>query len=114
MGAATPPCPRRGLRLSLQLFSMPRVQQKMWDTTSLCQGREIHRFCRIPMTELFLAGLVGALLAAGTASLAFPLVNRIAMAVRAVDYPGGRGWQREPIPRCGGLAIAAGLAAGAA
>src|SRR5438094_8981818 len=23
MGAATPPCPRRGLRLSLQLFSMP-------------------------------------------------------------------------------------------
>src|SRR6266581_8450058 len=31
MGAATPPCPRRGLRVSLQLFSMPRVQQKMWD-----------------------------------------------------------------------------------
>src|SRR5947208_11249421 len=31
MGAATPPCPRRGLRLSLQLSSMPRVQQKMWD-----------------------------------------------------------------------------------
>src|SRR2546427_5580534 len=25
MGAATPPCPRRGLRLSLQLFSMPPV-----------------------------------------------------------------------------------------
>ncbi|PYR96091.1 MAG: hypothetical protein DMG12_27125 [Acidobacteria bacterium] len=31
MGAATPPCARRGLRLSLQLSSMPRVQQKMWD-----------------------------------------------------------------------------------
>ena len=35
MGAATPPCPRRGLRVSLQLFSMPRVQQKMWDMASL-------------------------------------------------------------------------------
>src|SRR6266516_4556927 len=28
MGAATPPCPRRGLRLSLQLFSMPPVSRK--------------------------------------------------------------------------------------
>ncbi len=28
MGAATPPCPRRGLRLSLQLFSMPRCPAK--------------------------------------------------------------------------------------
>src|SRR5438552_12415928 len=28
MGAATPPCPRRGLRLSLQLFSMPPCSAK--------------------------------------------------------------------------------------
>src|SRR6266581_9213124 len=28
MGAATPPCPRRGLRLSLQLFSMPPCPAK--------------------------------------------------------------------------------------
>src|SRR5437667_11482982 len=66
------------------------------------------------MSELFLAGLVGALLAAETTSLAFPLVNRVAMAVRAVDYPGGRRLQREAIPRMGGIAIAAGIAAGAA
>src|SRR2546422_1993871 len=65
------------------------------------------------MSELFLAGLVGALLAAETTSLAFPLVNRVAMAVRAVDYPGGRRLQREAIPRMGGIAIAAGIAAGA-
>src|SRR6266566_5317352 len=34
MGAATPPCPRRGLRLSLQLFSMPRVQHGTCGTCS--------------------------------------------------------------------------------
>src|SRR5437879_10160582 len=28
VGAATPPCPRRGLRLSLQLFSMPPCPAK--------------------------------------------------------------------------------------
>src|SRR5437867_4147535 len=28
MGAATPPCPRRGLRLSLQLFSVPPCPAK--------------------------------------------------------------------------------------
>src|SRR6266581_7054115 len=28
MGVATPPCPRRGLRLSLQLFSMPPCPAK--------------------------------------------------------------------------------------
>src|SRR3989442_13931225 len=64
------------------------------------------------MSELFLAGLLGALVAGATASLVFPLVNRIAMAVRAVDYPGGRRLQREAIPRMGGIAIAAGIATG--
>ena len=65
------------------------------------------------MIELFLPVLLGALAAAVTASLVFPLVNRIAMAVRAVDYPGGRRLQREAIPRMGGIAIAAGIAVGA-
>ena len=60
------------------------------------------------MIELLLPVLLGALAAAVTASLVFPLVNRIAMAVRAVDYPGGRRLQREAIPRMGGIAIAAG------
>ena len=53
-------------------------------------------------------------MAAATASLVFPLVNRVAMAVRAMDYPGGRRLQREAIPRMGGIAIAAGIGAGAA
>ena len=64
------------------------------------------------MIELLLPVLLGALAAAVTASLVFPLVNRIAMAVRAVDYPGGRRLQREAIPRMGGIAIAAGIATG--
>src|SRR2546425_6746784 len=75
--------------------------------------RKENRLGSIRMSELFLAGVVGALVAAETASLVFPLVNRIAMAVRAVDYPGGRRLQREAIPRMGGIAIAAGIAAGA-
>src|SRR6059036_3589455 len=65
------------------------------------------------MIELLLPVLLGAIAAAVTASLVFPLVNRIAMAVRAVDYPGGRRLQREAIPRMGGIAIAAGIAVGA-
>src|SRR5207245_10141022 len=44
MGAATPPCPRRGLRLSLQLFSMPPCPAKMWDMASLCE--EVRRGIR--------------------------------------------------------------------
>ena len=66
------------------------------------------------MALLFLAGLLAALVAAETATVAFPLVTRIAMAIRAVDYPGGRRSQKEAIPRLGGVAIAAGIAAGAA
>src|SRR5438128_3199830 len=65
------------------------------------------------MIELLLPVLLGALAAAVTASLVFALVNRMAMAVRAVDYPGGRRLQREAIPRMGGIAIAAGIAVGA-
>ncbi len=65
------------------------------------------------MDLIFLAGLLAAILAAETATLAFPVVNRIAMAIRAVDYPGGRRSQKEAIPRLGGIAIATGIAAGA-
>src|SRR3989475_1999221 len=65
------------------------------------------------MDLIFLAGLLAAILAAETATLAFPVVNRIAMAIRAVDYPGGRRSQTEAIPRLGGIAIAAAIAAGA-
>src|SRR5438105_307262 len=62
---------------------------------------------------LLLSGLLGGVVAAAIAILAFPWVARIAMAVRAVDYPGGRRSHHEAIPRMGGIAIAAGIAAGA-
>ena len=65
------------------------------------------------MDLILLAGLLAAILAAETATLAFPVVTRIAMAIRAVDYPGGRRSQKEAIPRLGGVAIAMAIAAGA-
>jgi UDP-GlcNAc:undecaprenyl-phosphate GlcNAc-1-phosphate transferase len=64
------------------------------------------------MTPIHISGLVAAILAAGVAILAFPAVVRIAMAVRAVDYPGGRRLQETATPRMGGIAIAAGIFAG--
>src|SRR2546422_7197751 len=65
------------------------------------------------MDLILLAGFLAAILAAETATLAFPVVTRIAMAIRAVDYPGGRRSQKEAIPRLGGVAIAVAIAAGA-
>src|SRR2546428_10269027 len=65
------------------------------------------------MDLILLAGFLAAILAAETATLAFPVVKRIAMAIRAVDYPGGRRSQKEAIPRLGGVAIAVAIAAGA-
>ena len=64
------------------------------------------------MDLILLAGFLAAILAAETATLTFPVVTRIAMAIRAVDYPGGRRSQKEAIPRLGGVAIAVAIAAG--
>src|SRR5256885_2310298 len=64
------------------------------------------------MSFILLSGLVAALLAAEMTTLAFPFVVRIAKAIRAMDYPGGRRSQKDAIPRLGGIAIAAGIAAG--
>src|SRR5204863_5651235 len=61
---------------------------------------------------LFFTGLVAALLAAEMTTVAFPFVVRIAKAIRAMDYPGWRRSQKDAIPRLGGIAIAAGIAAG--
>src|SRR2546428_12361634 len=61
---------------------------------------------------LLLTGLFAALLAAEMTTVAFPFVVRIAKAIRAMDYPGGRRSQKDAIPRLGGIAIAAGIAAG--
>ena len=64
------------------------------------------------MSFILLSGLVAALLAAEMTTVAFPFVVRIAKAIRAMDYPGGRRSQENAIPRLGGIAIAAGIAAG--
>jgi len=64
------------------------------------------------MSFILLSGLVAALLAAEMTTVAFPFVVRIAKAIRAMDYPGGRRSQKDAIPRLGGIAIAAGIAAG--
>lgn len=57
--------------------------------------------------------LVSALLAAGVAALVanvlVPLVGEVAVALRALDHPGGRRSHARPVARLGGLAILAGL-----
>jgi len=63
---------------------------------------------------LFIGSLLAATAALVSVIVAGPLVATIATAVRAMDYPGGRRVQREAIPRLGGIAIAIGIAAGAA
>jgi UDP-GlcNAc:undecaprenyl-phosphate GlcNAc-1-phosphate transferase len=65
------------------------------------------------VTLILFAGVLAAVLAAQAATLVFPLVVRLSMAIRAVDYPGGRRAQSSPIPRLGGVAIVTGIAAGA-
>ncbi|PYS50267.1 MAG: hypothetical protein DMG13_21440, partial [Acidobacteria bacterium] len=65
------------------------------------------------MLFILFTGLLSAILAVEAATLAFPFVTRIAMAIRAMDYPGGRRSHMQAIPRLGGIAIAAGIAAGA-
>ncbi len=44
--------------------------------------------------------------------LLVPVVRRLAVALDAVDYPGGRRVNKKPIPRLGGLAIFGGVLAG--
>jgi UDP-GlcNAc:undecaprenyl-phosphate GlcNAc-1-phosphate transferase len=56
----------------------------------------------------FLAGLVAFLISSAT----IPLVRRIALSVRAVDYPGGRHEQAEAIPRLGGVSPVLGFIIG--
>ena len=60
---------------------------------------------------LLLAGLSAAVAGLIT-NLLVPLVARLAVAVRAVDYPGERKLQAGAVPRLGGLAIVLGLALG--
>lgn len=46
------------------------------------------------------------------AYLMVPVSKKIALALDAVDYPGNRRMNKTPIPRCGGIALYAGLCAG--
>ncbi len=57
--------------------------------------------------------LAGAFLFSALVSyLATPVAARIAVAVGAIDQPGGRRVHARPVPRLGGLAVLAGLLAG--
>ena len=38
-----------------------------------------------------------------------PVSKKIAFRIGAIDYPGYRRMNREPIPRCGGIALYVGL-----
>jgi UDP-GlcNAc:undecaprenyl-phosphate GlcNAc-1-phosphate transferase len=50
---------------------------------------------------LFVAALI--------TNMLVPLVARVAVALRAVDYPGERRLQERPVPRLGGIALVSGL-----
>jgi UDP-GlcNAc:undecaprenyl-phosphate GlcNAc-1-phosphate transferase len=58
--------------------------------------------------------LASALIAGLITTVAVPFVGRIAMTLRAVDYPGGRRTHGRAVPRLGGVAIVVGLFFGVA
>lgn len=60
-------------------------------------------------TNLIVAATIAAAVAAVITSALVPLVIRIAYALRAMDYPGGRREQEAAVPRLGGLAVVIGL-----
>ena len=66
------------------------------------------------MIQTLLLAATSAIAAGVVADLLVPLVARAALAVRALDYPGGRKLQAAVTPRLGGVAIAGGVAFGAA
>jgi UDP-GlcNAc:undecaprenyl-phosphate GlcNAc-1-phosphate transferase len=60
------------------------------------------------MITTVLLALIAFVAAAVVTDTTCPLVERAALLVRAVDYPGARKHQKRAIPRLGGVAIAAG------
>ncbi|HEV8238158.1 MAG TPA: MraY family glycosyltransferase [Thermoanaerobaculia bacterium] len=68
----------------------------------------------VPISTMLLLAAAAAIAAAVVSNLAAPVVARLAMAVRALDYPGGRKQQETATPRLGGIAIAGGVAFAAA
>ena len=65
------------------------------------------------MLEVAFAGALAALVAGVVTGATVPLAAKVAFAVRAVDYPGGRRFHGGAVPRLGGVAIAMGIAFGA-
>jgi UDP-GlcNAc:undecaprenyl-phosphate/decaprenyl-phosphate GlcNAc-1-phosphate transferase len=63
--------------------------------------------------SLLVAALASAAIAALVTSLMVPAVSRLAVALRALDYPGERKVHADPTPRLGGIAIGLGLLFGA-
>jgi UDP-GlcNAc:undecaprenyl-phosphate GlcNAc-1-phosphate transferase len=66
------------------------------------------------MIEVLVLAFFAAAGAGLVTDLTVPLVARAALVVRALDYPGGRKLQAAVTPRLGGVAIAGGVAFGAA
>lgn len=64
------------------------------------------------MRDLIIFGLLSGGIAALVTGLTVPLVSRVALALRVVDYPGGRKEHTGAIPRLGGVSVALGLALG--
>jgi UDP-GlcNAc:undecaprenyl-phosphate GlcNAc-1-phosphate transferase len=64
------------------------------------------------MFEAIPAAVLAALTAGVMTSLLVPFVARLALALRAVDFPGGRHAHPTAVPRLGGVAIVLGLACG--
>ena len=62
------------------------------------------------MENILLFALGAALTAGLVTNLLVPPVARLAVALRALDHPGGRRFQTTPVPRFGGIAIGMGLA----
>jgi UDP-GlcNAc:undecaprenyl-phosphate GlcNAc-1-phosphate transferase len=65
------------------------------------------------MLEIAVAAAVAALIAAVVTGALVPFAAKIAFAVRAVDYPGGRKFHPGAVPRLGGVAIVVGVGFGA-
>jgi UDP-GlcNAc:undecaprenyl-phosphate GlcNAc-1-phosphate transferase len=65
------------------------------------------------MLEVALLALAAALIAGVVTGAMVPFAAKLAFAVRAVDYPGGRKFHGSAVPRLGGVAMAVGIGFGA-
>jgi len=65
------------------------------------------------MLEIAVAAALAGILAGVVTAAMVPFAAKVAFAVRAVDYPGGRKFHGSAVPRLGGVAIIAGAAFGA-